>query len=60
MAANGRRLPAPYRAKEGAAAPSVDSRHAGSIAMPLLLSASTFAAAWLRALRQTLGVFSPA
>jgi len=27
--------------------------------MPLLASASTFAAAWLRALRHTLGVLSP-
>ena len=27
--------------------------------MPLLASASTLAAAWVRALRQTLGVFSP-
>ena len=27
--------------------------------IPLLASASTFAAAWLRALRHTLGVFSP-
>ena len=27
--------------------------------MPLLASASTFAAAWLRALRHTLGVFMP-